>query len=282
MTSKRHSWARAWHAKLWDSRDTSSNHHADNSSVCLLCLSPSWLMFCCVLLLSYSFSSVSSSLLKRYTNGDLRAPQVPCFVYNDWTERQVKWSCTLPFSLFKLTFFFFSFLHIYFTLLCFYFPFSVQTMVVTAHYSANLFFFLFFYIAFPGQWEVSVLWENSWRFISNELVIVSHRLCTFLPFCWGRRAQTAGFIYTSFHKNKDRQDETMRTGITSEIAVFSSPSRLVPKITSLPRQFNIFVNKAVFVILIWCKQTDLDVVKRFQIKLVISRNRAVTWSLELG
>ena len=41
----RHSWARAWHAKLWDSRDTSSNHHADNSSVCLLCLSPAWLMF---------------------------------------------------------------------------------------------------------------------------------------------------------------------------------------------------------------------------------------------
>jgi hypothetical protein len=33
----------------------------------------------------------------RYTDGDLRAPQVICFVYNDWTEkkRQVKWSCTL-------------------------------------------------------------------------------------------------------------------------------------------------------------------------------------------
>lgn len=45
-------------------------------AVCLLLCILSFSLWCCVV----------ASLLMRYTDGDLRAPQVICFVYNDWTE----------------------------------------------------------------------------------------------------------------------------------------------------------------------------------------------------
>lgn len=158
---------------------------------------------------------------------------------------------------------FFFFLSYLFHFALFLFPFSLRTMVVTAHYSVNLFFFLFS-IAFSGQ-KISwcMLWETSWRFISNEIshcFSLSLRVILYL-FCWGRSASltSAGLFTQGPHKNKGRKDETMWTGITSETARFfflyphrsdwfpRSPFTCLP----IPRQFNNFVNKAVFVLLIW-------------------------------
>lgn len=145
MTSNRHSWARAWHAKLRDSRDTSSNHHADNSSVCLLCLSPAWLMFV-VFFLSLLFLSPQCRRiflwdkpmviyeLRRFSalsimtgqKDKLNGRALSYFHYSSWLSSS-----------------FFFFLSYLFHFALFLFPFSLRTMVVTAHYSVNLFFSFF-------------------------------------------------------------------------------------------------------------------------------------------
>ena len=151
---KGHSRTRAWHAKLWDSRDTSSNHHADNCSVCLpVRLCPACLLYSSSSFLS-SLLSVSSSLLMRYTDGDLRAPQVICFVYNDWTERQVKWSCTLPFPSIRADFLLFP-LHL-FHFAWFLFPFLPSNDGGDSSlFCQSLFLFSFFLYCLPTRSKAS-------------------------------------------------------------------------------------------------------------------------------
>lgn len=132
--------ASAWHAELWDSRDTSRPiiTLAKHSFVSL-CRQDGHDVCCIVVVVVVSLWD---------TSGDLRALQVFCFVYNDWTEKKswmaVSQLSTFPFLQFKL-FFFFAFFH----LALFLFSSALPTVVVTAHYSANLsFFFLFFFPLF--------------------------------------------------------------------------------------------------------------------------------------
>jgi hypothetical protein len=109
-------------------------------------------LFVDVCILSFFLSlmlRVVASLLMRYTDGDLRAPQVICFVYNDWTEKKDKLNgrALSPIhSSADSLFLFLSPSHL-FHFAWFPFPFfPIRTMVVTAHYSANFFFFLLLFI----------------------------------------------------------------------------------------------------------------------------------------
>lgn len=176
--------ARAWHAELWDSRDTSSYHHADNS----------WrlfFVFCCVF-----FSQHGRCLLYIFLLHSLRCRRplfswdtcIPMVIYElrrssalsimTGQKDKLNGRALSHFDYNRFLSFFLSSIYYfpYFTELCFCSQCLLQPwwwqLIILAIVSFQ------FFIALPGQNEIKC--KTSRRFISNQLVIVS--LSLFLPF----------------------------------------------------------------------------------------------------